>query len=178
MNNRDLEIYNYMDYLFGSQPGDKWIYENNSHLYESLTELVSKGAWYDGFPSSEVMTRKGFSGDVVKHDMYDILYWRVEFIRNHFDVYARNGGAIENVRHGGDFDPYFSLRLYCLEHFPSTCDEEIDSIYFVDARPSVDSCLTLISSSSVIIQRYVSKVDPNSIKLEFKPGGLFSHVKY
>lgn len=93
--------------------------------------MVSEGSWYSGFPTLQAQAKYNFTREVVQHDMYDILYSRVAFIKNHLSVYAWNGGVLENTRRNGLFDLYLSLRLYCLDTF-STSDEEIDSIYFVE----------------------------------------------
>ena len=123
-----------MDYLFTVQPGDRWIYEHKDQLKQSLQELELKGEWYDGLPPEKVMRRNRFTSSVVIHSMYDIICFRLDFIKNHLDVYKCNKGQMDTYRNGGAIkDPYFSLRVYCLDYF-DTNDGELDSIYLVDAR--------------------------------------------
>ena len=95
MNNREIDTYYYLDYLFTVQPGDRWICDHLDQLKQSLQELELKGEWYDGLPSEEIMRRIRFTSSVVIHSMYDILSFRLEFIKNHLEVYKCNKGQMD-----------------------------------------------------------------------------------
>lgn len=94
-------------------------------MVPDLVQNASDGSWYSGLPSLETQKKYNFTREIVQHDMHDILYHRVAFMKNHLRVYACNGGVLENARRGYRSDPYLSLRLYCLETF-ATSDGEID----------------------------------------------------
>lgn len=131
----ELETYDYMNYLFWSQPSDKWIFDHINNIDDSLNELVALGHWYPTIPPLDVRESHRYTDKVIKDDMYTITLWRVQYAKEHYEEYTRHAGQVENAKHEGMLDPYFSLRQYCLQNLHGTTDEEIDSIYFVNVYP-------------------------------------------
>ena len=130
------EIYNYMNYLFWHQPSDSWIFQHMNNIDDGLNELVLIGQWDGTRPCIRERELHRFTDKVIKDDMYSIVLWRVQYVKDHYEEYSSGGGQVRNLEHeSGMSDPYFSLRQYCLQTFPTTDDMEIDSIYFVKVYP-------------------------------------------
>ena len=108
----ELEIYNYIDYLFSKQPSDSWIFQHVNNIDDGLNELVLLGQWDGTRPCIRERERHRFTNKVIKDDLYSIVLWRAHYVKDHYEEYSRGGGEVRNFKREGVYDPYFSLRQY------------------------------------------------------------------
>lgn len=128
--------YLYMNDLFWIQPEDRWLYENLDSVDNVLNERILAGRWSNSL--EDLTRRRGYEDYIIKDDLNMVIAWRVEYIKQRMADYSSHDGEVENENHGDILDPYYSLRQYCLQNLPGTCDAEIDSIYFANAYPDQD----------------------------------------